>query len=363
MPNNDTNPRSLMEKFLTARESRGLAPRTLHGYEININVYLEWLAQHPEMSWDQAESVERYMIEQRQKGYKDNTLTGRYKLLRLWFKWLYKRKLIAENPMELVDSPKFAQVMIEYMTLSEYRQLMESIKDDDWVDKRDRCLLYALYWCGLRVAEACDLHIGDLDPAKKTVTVQKGKGGDARFVPCRDEFFALVNDYLSARPETDLEWLFLGSNAVVQARYKERAIPTIRGKFTPEGARLMMYTRCKAAGMRRISPHKARHGIAMELLNSGMDMSGVSKVLGHSNQQTTATFYAKWLTAPLVKAYNEVADRIDSTEGASVSPAAPVIQQTPTPPPRHAMNQVRQPGPEKQRLGFKAQWKGDQWRK
>lgn len=339
-----------VERFLTSRRARGNEPTTVNWYEINLTVYLQWLIAHPELAWDQPETIDLYLWDQRASGLlKDSTLLVRYKSLCVWFAWLRRRRFVAEDPMELVDRPKVGKAAIEYMTLAEYQQLVGAITDLDWVDKRDRCLFYVLFWCGVRVAEACAMRVGDLDPARNRIKIQRGKGGDGRFVPCADDFFVMAEEYVSTRPQTDHDWLFLGSNARMPSRYAEKLPPSVRGKFTPSGASIVMKQRCKAAGLRHISPHKARHGIAMEMLNAGMDMSAVSKLLGHSAIATTAQFYARWLTGTHTQVYLGIrAQLLAMPEAASAKRLPPAIEPPPAPPAPAAVVQQAPPAIEKQ---------------
>lgn len=292
-----------VERFLTSRRAKGLVPRTISWYYNHLKIYLHWLSQQDnadgDLDWNDPNAIDLFLAEQRDLGLKDNTIRARYISLKIWFEWLRKRKYITESPMDMIDEPSVSQEPIQHMTLVEYQQLIGSISGQHWIDKRDRCLIYVLFWCGLRISEACELRQSDIDPLAKTVKVRKGKGGDGRFVPCGDDLYPIILDYVFSRP-TEHEWLFLGCNGAGR----------VRGKFTPGGARIMMERRCAEAGMRHISPHKGRHGLAMEMLNAGLDMSAVSKVLGHSSQKTTSDFYAKWLTGPLTQKYTEVRDKL-----------------------------------------------------
>jgi site-specific recombinase XerD len=302
---------SFLARFLTSRRARGVVPGTLHNYEVHLTIYLRWLIAHDEFPWDDAGSIDLYLADQRALGLKDPTIQGRYRALCIWFAWLKRRKLIADNPMEMIDAPTVKQEPIQHMTLAEYQQLISSIRGQEWIDKRDRVLLYVIFWCGLRIAEACALRQSDIDPSAKIVTVRRGKGGDGRPVPCGEDLYPAVLDYVWSRPPTTLtgqalDWLFVGSDGG----------GNVRGKLTPGGAAMMMKRRCREAGMRPISPHKGRHGLAMEMLNGGLEMSAVSKVLGHSNQKTTADFYAKWITGPLSAKYTEVRDKLLSPKPA-----------------------------------------------
>lgn len=293
-----------VERFLTSRKANGAAPRTVEWYRYNLFVYLDWLKEQPSLKWDGVETVEIYLATQREAGFKDNTIHARYRALSAWFKWLVSRKITLASPLDQIRAPKVREEPVEYMRLEEYEQLMDSMNGPGWLDKRDRCLLYLLYWCGLRVSEAVSLRLADVDLSAKLVTVRLGKGGKSRIVPCGDDLGQHLLAYLLSRPSTDSDWLFVGSDGA----------SGVKGRLTDTGVRQMMERRCDAAGMRRISPHKCRHGIAMALLNEGMDMSAVSKILGHSSQKITAERYARWTTSALSRQYAEVRGRLLASE-------------------------------------------------
>jgi integrase/recombinase XerD len=289
-----------VQRFLTSRTAEGAAVRTVDWYRYNLEVYLAWLSDQPRLRWDDVETLELYMVAQREAGLKPNSVHGRYRALSAWFSWLVKRKIIKSSPIAEMEAPKVDQEPVEYMRLAEYERLMKSIDGPGWMDKRDRCMIYLLFWCGLRVSEAVALKLADVDLPAKLVTVRLGKGGKGRLVPCGADLGTHLLAYLMARPVFETERLFVGSDGA----------GGVRGHFTPAGVRQMMKRRCEAAGMRYISPHKGRHGLAMALLNEGMDMSAVSNILGHSNQKTTADRYAKWLTDGLSRQYAEVRGRL-----------------------------------------------------
>jgi len=246
------------------------------------------------------------LVAGRSAGLKPSSVHARYRALAAWFTWLLKRQHIAQTPIAAMDAPRLEVEPVEYVRLAEYDRLLRTINGPDWIDKRDRCVLYLLFWCGLRVSEVIGLSLGDIDLAAKLVTVKRGKGGKGRVVPCGADLGTHLLSYLMMRPVVETPQLFLGSDGN----------GGMRRPLSTSGVRQMLERRCEAAKMRHLSPHKFRHGFAMAFLNAGMDMSAVSKTMGHSTQAVTADRYAKWLTDGLSRQYAEVRGRLlDATDG------------------------------------------------
>jgi integrase len=164
-------------------------------------------------------------------------------------------------------------------------------------------LLLLLYWSGLRVSELVGLHLPDVDTAAQLVTVRHGKGGKDRIIPCVPEIRRELLAYLMARPAWSGPEIFLSNDGYGGAR----------GALTAEGVRQMLRRRCRLTHLRHMNPHAFRHGFAMAMLNSGMQMSAVSDVMGHSSEQMTASIYARWLTAGLSREYHQARARLEAT--------------------------------------------------
>lgn len=305
-----------LDRFLISRQANGAAASTVNWYRYNLLLYLGWLAENPALRWDDVETLEQFLVAQRGRHYKPSTIHARYRSLSAWFTWLSKRDLIAASPITRLDAPRLEVAPVAYVRREEYERLMRSIPTTpaasplgaagggnggpDWLDKRDRLMIYLLYWCGLRVSELVALAMGDIDLVAKLLTVRRGKGGKGRVIPCGADLGPILLSYLMSRPVTIADELFLGSDGAGGFRHV----------LTPAGVSQMLERRCAAAKLRRLSPHKFRHGFAMAFLNAGMDMSAVSKTMGHSTQAVTADRYAKWLTDGLSRQYAEVRARL-----------------------------------------------------
>ena len=127
--------------------------------------------------------------------------------------------------------------------------------------------LMVAYASGLRVSEVCGLRVCDIDSAgdRMCIRVVQGKGGHDRYALLDEGLLAQLRQYwLSCRRGArGTDWLFPASR---------------------DAAR-------QAAGItKRGGIHLLRHGFATHLLEAGVDLNSVSKLLGHAHLSTTATY-------------------------------------------------------------------------
>lgn len=299
--------RRWLDRFCTAKMAAGRSERTVHWYKMQIAAYLDWL-DDGELDPFAPETLEDFLAVERKRGLKPASVSARYRALSAWCSWLVARKHLAESPIGVVERPTIRREPVAYVRLDEFEQLYRSIAGDEWCDYRDRTTLLLMFWSGLRVGEVARLRVSDIDMASRLVTVREAKSGEGRIIPCAPQVGPQMLEYLVRRPPLpatmDPATLLVSNDGA----------GTVRGPLSVWGIRLMLRRRCAAAGVRWLNPHAFRHGFAMEFLNAGMDMSAVSKALGHADEKVTAAVYAHWLTDGLRAEYDEVRERLQDKQ-------------------------------------------------
>ncbi len=140
-----------------------------------------------------------------------------------------------------------------------------------------RMLLQTIYATGLRVSEACALRVADIDsaPDRMCVRVVHGKGGKDRYTLLSATLLALLRGYARAyRPRDGLFADHTGTQAI--------RIQTAQRAY--QGARH------RARIMKRGGIHVLRHCFATHLLEGGVDLFTIQKLLGHSHIGTTSRY-------------------------------------------------------------------------
>jgi site-specific recombinase XerD len=146
---------------------------------------------------------------------------------------------------------------------------------------RERVFLMTVYACGLRISEATQLKTSDIDRARMQLRVRNGKGDKERVLPLSDGLLKELEDYWRAQRKGKIghesPWLFLGEKA---------------GRpMTRRTGQNIYYRAVKRSGVRRKGGiHLLRHSFATHLIESGVELPVVQRLLGHASLMTTA-FY------------------------------------------------------------------------
>jgi site-specific recombinase XerD len=196
--------------------------------------------------------------------------------IRSFYKYLTnKARILSENPMQDLDSPRARKTLPRYLTLDQSLQLLESIDGDN--QARDYCILTLFLNCGLRISELAGLNLNDIQGDQLRVL---GKGNKERVVFLNDACRAALQDWLEERRGAAVSH----ENALFLSRKHTR--------LTTDGIHYMVKQRLKKAGLdsNLYSSHKLRHTAATLMLQNGVDVRAVQEVLGHDHLNTTEIY-------------------------------------------------------------------------
>jgi site-specific recombinase XerD len=165
---------------------------------------------------------------------------------------------------------------------------------------RDRAFLMSVYAGGLRLSEATHLQTKDIDRARMQWRVRQGKGAKERVLPLSQRLLRELEDYWRAqrqgRAGQDSLWLFLG---------RQPGQPMNRST-----GQNIYYRAVRKSGVRRKGGiHLLRHSFATQLIESGVDLPLVQRLLGHASLLTTARYLH--VTAARLEAAQSPLDLID----------------------------------------------------
>ena len=165
---------------------------------------------------------------------------------------------------------------------------------DPLVQLENACFL-VLAHTGLRAGECVYLQVGDLDLARRRLVVRQGKGHKDRAVYLSDTAALALTRYMgdTPRPPTAPLWVRPNGRPI---QYEWLAV-----KVTALG---------QAAGVAEVTPHRLRHSLATRLLNAGMDITRIQKLLGHTQLSTTQV-YAQVLDTTLEADYRRTMTKIE----------------------------------------------------
>ncbi|MDE6107765.1 MAG: tyrosine-type recombinase/integrase, partial [Oscillospiraceae bacterium] len=128
-------------------------------------------------------------------GLKATSRARKVAAIRSFYKYLTnKAKLLSENPMQDLDSPRMKKSLPRYLDLDGSIQLLESVDGD--FQERDRCILTLFLNCGLRISELIGLNLTDVRGDQLRVL---GKGNKERILYLNDGCIQSIQDYLAVR--------------------------------------------------------------------------------------------------------------------------------------------------------------------
>lgn len=161
---------------------------------------------------------------------------------------------------------------------------------------RDRAMVAAMVFGGLRRCEVLGLRLEDLRVAERRVFIADGKGGHQRLVPVSSRFFAALAAYLDTeRPaDADTDRVFV----VLKGPTRGRAL-SVRGlDEVLAGAK-------RRAGLAHATCHELRHTCLTRLREAGMALEAVQAQAGHASIESTRIYLHladDWLSAQYRKA-------------------------------------------------------------
>ena len=264
---------------------RGLSKNTTESYLSDLHQFVEYYTETLKKTDFKAvtqEDIIAYVSELTENSSLSiNSRARHLTSLRMFFKYMVKRKKITENPVSEIDMPKLEQTLPDVLDIEEIIDIIEQPETTKLTGIRDRAILEMLYACGLRCSELIDLKINHIVQSAEIVKV-RGKGNVDRIVPIGQAALNWVSQYrIRVRPafekaDTSQDYLFLskrGSKLSRMAVWK-----------------LVKAYAVKAGIDKNVHPHTFRHSFATHLLEGGADIRAVQEMLGHADISTTQIY-------------------------------------------------------------------------
>ena len=227
----------------------------------------------------------------RKSNKKHNHSTARaVSTIKSFYGYLYKKNITTQNDIFNLKPPKKAVILPKALHFDQVVSTLKNIddiKDDHWINIRDKALLLLLYVAGLRIGEAINLTKPNI---KDDYVLVCGKGNKERLVPLLPIVQQSLKVYLLALPfELAVhDQIFRG----------ERGRPLKAAVFN----RKLRLLRRNLGLPEHLTPHAFRHSFATHLLESGADLKSIQDLLGHKNLSTTQ-LYTKVSMKNLQKAH------------------------------------------------------------
>ena len=246
----------------------GLAELTQKSYlEAILRLYKHYNKSPAKLS---NEEIRNYLLCLKKNGLAPNSYNVCIFALRFFYCiTLRKPQMKLELPIT-----KVTYKLPEILSLDEVQKIINSIGNI-----KHKTLLVLTYSAGLRVSEAINLRIKDIDSDRMTLHIRCGKNGKDRYVTLSPVVLEQLRSYWKHCKFTD--YIFPGQNS--------------SGHITRSAALLIYKEAKKRAGIKKMGGiHSLRHAFATHMLESNIDLFIIKQLLGHSSVSST-TRYLKFI--------------------------------------------------------------------
>jgi integrase/recombinase XerD len=255
----------LRQRLIEDLRLRNYAPGTITNYVGHVARFAKHFGRSPELLT--VEHVRQYQLELLRKKVSWNTFNLSVCALR----FLYGTTLGRQDELQRLRFGRLPKRVPVVLSRDEVLKFLQCIPS-----RKQRMLLTTMYATGLRVGEAVRLAVTDIDSQRMTMLVNRGKGNKQRLVPLSQKLLTELR--LFWKTHRDPLWLFPSGHRSGQ----HLTTAALNKAFRRAGAR--------AGIRRRFGTHALRHTFATELLEAGVDLLAIQKILGHRSLTTTAIY-------------------------------------------------------------------------
>lgn len=286
--------------FLThCRVAKNLSPHTLRAYTIDLSEFERFAGVDTLVATVDRPLLRRYLSHLFEaRGLKETSVKRRLACLKVMFRWLELDEVISVSPFHRLDARiRLPKRLPRNLTDDEVRRLrrmalervglsgritetkaLRIARRTDFDAFTTLVVLEILLGTGMRVGELASIRLEDIDLIERVIIIL-GKGSRQRrvFLP-DDETARLVAAYHTV--------------TIGQRKAHDHFIMTAQGgpASTQHIRNLVREVATEAGLSRRITPHMLRHTAATRLLENGVDLRFVQRLLGHQSVSTTELY-------------------------------------------------------------------------
>jgi site-specific recombinase XerD len=286
---------SLLERFFTQRlmQQRQASPHTISSYRDTFRQFLKFIEQrlHKPPSRLRFEEIDAPLIVaflddlEKHKG-----ISVRSRNLRLTAIHSFFRYAAFEAPAHsaqiqralAIPSKRFARTLVPFLARPEVEALLAAPDRRSWSGRRDHAFLLVAVQTGLRLSEMTGLKREDLILGAGAHVRVIGKGRKERCTPLARSTLAVLTTWLR-EPQR-------GTDDVLFPSAMGRRLSVHGVQYLLNKHRTTASTSCPSLKQKRVTVHRLRHTMAMDLLQAGVDRAVIALWLGHESVETTQIY-------------------------------------------------------------------------
>jgi site-specific recombinase XerD len=258
---------------------RKLSPHTIRAYELDLCRFEQFVSPETHVHECDRTVLHRY-VEWLFSEFrlKETSAVRHIASLRSLFRWLEDDGLVVESPFRRARIQiRLPKRLPRILSRAELRSLLSARCQGDFGSLITQVVVELLFGTGIRVAELAALRTEDVDLPAAVITIV-GKGDRQRRVYIPDDARGPLESYREARAKVAPDT----SAFIVTSRGLTASPQHIRRLVRRLGETLKLE--------RRVTPHMFRHSVATYLLEEGVDIRYVQRLLGHRSIGTTEIY-------------------------------------------------------------------------
>ena len=259
---------------------QGASQNTLESYKFALEPFAKAM---PKLEQINQQDIVKYINVLVGEGVTRKTQAARLTAIRSFFKFMIKRKFIADNPTQNIELPKIDKDLPKPLSHKEVNDLLKVCSENTKENIRLKAIIELFYATGLRISELAALKLSDIDSGNGKFLKVIGKGGKERLVPIGSHAITSIENYINhSRNYYNVlgeDWLFPSTKA---RKNKQNYL-------TRQQIYYLITKAGEEAGV-EITPHRLRHTFATHLLENKADLRSVQLMLGHSDLATTEIY-------------------------------------------------------------------------
>ena len=278
------------DQFLAhCRHGRSLADNTVRAYSQDLNAFVSYVGDSAGICELTAQRVNGFVqYAQKMRAQSPSTVRRRVCCLKVFSSWLLASGQTGQNSLSTYRLQiKLPKRLPRTLTRAEVKALAANNASANGFpaavgstfdsDETTRLGILLMTSTGIRISELSSIRVGDIDTQAGVIRIH-GKGSRERTVHVvnerlRVELESHLRRHSSPHPEARLLTNRYG-NPITPAVFRDR----LRKVVAAEGIK------------RRITPHMLRHTAATMLLELGVDVSYIQRLLGHQSIATTQIY-------------------------------------------------------------------------
>ena len=297
-----------VDAFLSYLKRRGRASSTVKQYRPTLEKFAQWAGDRQPAEFTAADLdlgfftwwQERFEAKNGQAP-KNSTVKNVHGILSSFYRYLANFGFLTTdgrpvlNPMLAIEAPKVRQKANDWLRADEDEALLAAPIND-----LETIIVWFLRFTGLRIGEALSLRWSDIDLTEKLIRVNQSKTENGiRVVPIPPELVQKIKRwgvYLQERGAYRHNGNFLSTTRTGHwlDRKTRRILSSEPGSpMKPQSVERILRRVGERVGIEGLHPHRLRRTYATYLVNAGVSLSSVSKLLGHSSTEITEKAYAE----------------------------------------------------------------------